>query len=93
MAKPAVRRTGGGSGGDELVVDSGGKIKVISLSAGGSIVGSGGSRAAHIANPSMITVTAGSVLASKVNANFTALDTTVESMLTALRSIGVLATS
>lgn len=90
MPNPNVRREGGAA---QLTVDTGGKIKVISAGAGGSIVGSGGTRAAHISNRSVTTVTAGSVLASKANPNFSTLASGLNSVITALRSVGILATS
>lgn len=93
MAKPAVRRIGGSAGGDRLEVDRGGTIKVLALASGGSIVGSGGTRAAHIANRSMTSVTAGSVLATKFNINMASLASGLNSVITAMRVIGVLATS
>lgn len=94
MAKPGVRRTGAG-GGDVLEVDAvaGGKIKVIALGGAGGIVGSGGTRAANVAARSMTTVTAGSVLATKFNINMASLASGLNSVITVLKNIGVLATS
>lgn len=89
----AVRIPGTIVSGPELVVGAGGRIKVISAGGGGGIVGSGGSRASHITNRSVTLATGGQTLATKHNAAIATLASGMNTILTALRNVGILATS
>ena len=72
-------------GGDQLVVESGGSIQV---KTGGKILPNSGTQAAHIADTSAIT--GGE---SPTEAEFNALQTKLNSVLAALRGVGILASS
>ena len=85
-----VDRDSGPSGGNRLNVRAGGQIRVISVgTGGGKLVGSGGTRASHIANRVAATATSVAALDTAV----ASLASGVNSVLTLLRNIGTLATA
>lgn len=91
MSYPGVYRDEGPNGGDRLNVGSAGSIRVFAV-AGADIVGSGGSRASHIADRTVATATGGAS-ATALNSSVKLLASGVNEILAALRSIGILATS
>lgn len=91
MAK--VERDSGPNGGDRLLIKAGGIIKVFGLGTGGAQIQASGGQAANITARSVVSVTAGSVLASKANANFNTLASGMNTIITALKNIGVFASS
>lgn len=92
MAK--VDRDSGPNGGDRLNIRAGGTLRVFGIGTGGAkICGSGGTIAANIAARSVTLATGGQTLATKHNAAIASLASGMNSMLTVLKNIGILATS
>lgn len=90
--KPKVALPAGASGGDTLEIRNGGVVKVFAAGSGGGAIHASGGQASHIANRTAATATGGAS-ATALNSTVASLASGVNSILTALRGIGVLATS
>lgn len=86
---PKVRREQGSSGGDVLVVASGGEIKVES----GGKVTNDGTQASHIANASVAHDLNATFSDTEAEAALNALGGKINSILAALEGAGILASS
>ena len=91
MAK--IERDSGPNGGDRLIAQRGGIIKVCGLGTGGAQIQASGGQAANIVAVAITTVTSGVVVATALDADLDEITLKLNSVITALKNIGVLATS